>query len=201
MTSKKITQLTAATVAELADASVVPLVIDPSGSPTTRKSTLSALGAMPASWLDELAAGHTLGSVVLGDYSVGMKFCARRSGQTCTGVRFYWNDGASKTIRCTLWKGGVAQKTADVAVSGVGYYTGTFSAANLTRNEDWYVSIREDTGGLYAYDTTITRGPLYPLRMRDIVVIHAGLYAAGNAQPSTAVSSTGSYPCEPVVTG
>lgn len=201
MADKKITQLTEATVAELTDAAALPVVIDPSGTPTTRKSTLSKIGALPKSWLDELAAGHAWASVNAGDYSVGMKFCARRSSQTCTGVRFYWNDATPKTVRCTLWKGGAAQKTADVSVNGAGYYTGTFSAANLTRNENWFVSIRESGGTLYAYHVVIDRLPIPPLWSRDIVIVHAGLYSAGNAEPATVAASAASYPIEPVVTG
>ncbi len=202
MADKKVSQLTAGTSAEITAASLIPVVIDPGGSPGSRKVTLEQIAVPPASWLDELAATHTLPSVIGGDFSVGMRFAAKRSGQTCTGVRFYWNDGASKTIRCTLWKGGVAQKTVDVSVNAVGYYTGWFaSSMAITRNEDWYVSIRESGGSLYELHVAGVRLPAVPVWARDYVVVHAGLYAAGNAQPSTSVAVGANYAVEPLVTG
>jgi hypothetical protein len=115
-------------------------------------------------------------------------------------VRFYWNSGTPRTVKCVLWKGGVAQKTVNVAVSGVGYYTGTFTAQAITRNEDWFATIWESSAVEYQLHSTLTRMPVSPTLLRDIFVIDGATYEAGDTEPLTVLAGAG-YPVEPVITG
>lgn len=203
MAQKKISALTQATNAEQGDDDLVVIVIDPSGSPASRKTTLSRLGAPARSWLSLIAAHEpTATAVAAGSFTTGVRFCARRTGQTCTGVRFHWNGATARTVTCTLWKGGAAVKTVDVAVSGAGYYTGTFaSAAAITEYEEWYATIWDKSGTEYQLHRTAVKLPARPVTQRDYIVLAASEYAAGNAQPNTSFSTTDTYPVEPVVTG
>lgn len=203
MAQKKISALTQATNAEQGDDDLVVIVIDPSGSPASRKTTLSRLGAPARSWL-ALVAAHSVAwpAIGAGSFSAGMKFCARRTGQTCTGVRFYWNGATARTVKATIWKGGAAQKTVDIAVNGAGYYTATFaSAASLTTNEEWYVTAWEKSGTEYTVYQTAVPLPPRSAHLRDYVVLDPCVYAVGDAQPNTTPSTADTYPVEPVVTG
>ena len=58
MATKKITALDQATNAAQGDNDLVPIIVDPSGTPITKKTTLSRIGVAPKSFLDELAAGQ-----------------------------------------------------------------------------------------------------------------------------------------------
>lgn len=203
MAQKKISQLTQATNAEQGDDDLVVIVIDPSGSPASRKTTLSRLGAPARSWL-ALVAAHSVAfpAIGAGSFSAGMKFCARRTGQTCTGVRFYWSGATARTVKVTIWKGGAAQKTVNVAVNGAGYYTGTFaSAASITQNEEWYVTAWENSGTEYTVYQTAVPLPPRSAYLRDYVVLDPCIYAVGDAQPNTTPSTDDTYPVEPIVTG
>ncbi len=203
MTQKKFTQLTQATNAEQGDDDVAAIVIDPGGSPASRKTTLARMGAPGRSWVSTVFVHEpTPGAVSAGSFSTGIRFCARRAGQTCTGVRFYWAGATARTVKCTLWKGGASVKTVDVAVSGAGYYTGTFaSAAAITAYEEWYVSVWDKSATEYQLHQSTAKLPTMPLWLRDYTVLLSSLYVAGDAQPTTTFSATDGYPVEPVVTG
>lgn len=204
----KITALTQATVAETTDAALLPIVIDPSGAPATRKTSLARLGLVPGSWLD-LARTHEGDSAASGgDYTVGTEFCALRSGQVCTGMRFRWGGAIARTIKCALWKKGAGiQKTIDVSVTAAGIYTATWSGSQaITANETWIVSIWEKSGAEFMpQSSTITRLPSRPLRLRDYLVINPSVYynPSGDGEPNTTGSTTTGFSCwaEPIVTG
>lgn len=205
--TKKITELTAATLTDVIDAALVPIVADPSGAPNTRKARLDLLGVLPGSWLDLGRAHEGDTAASGGNYTVGTEFCAVRSGQTCVGVRFYWGSATPRTIKCVLWKkGSGAQKSVDVAVSGAGVYTATLDAVAITQNETWIVSIWEKSGTQFMPQTgTLTRIPSRPLRMRNCVILNPCVYYAtgGDGEPDTTGSTVTAFSCwaEPIVTG
>lgn len=205
--TKKISQLTDATLAQIGDDALVVIVTDPSGSPLTLRTTLEKLGAPPSSWLDfgrkhegDIAASG-------GNFTVGSKFCAARTSQTCTGMRFYWGGAIARTIKCALWKAGSGiQKTTDVSVTGAGIYTATWSAAAITANETWIVSIWDKSGTEFMPQTSpLTRLPSRPIRLRNYTLIDPCVYygAGGDGEPATTGSSLTAFSCwaEPIVTG
>lgn len=209
--STKVSALTQATNAEIADASLAYLVIDPSGTPTSRKSTLSRVGALPDSYLTLLTEVFSPSTAVInGDFTVGVGFVPARSGQECTGVRFFWNEASARTIKASLFdRNGNSLKTASVTTSGsAGVFTATFSSAqSLSRATQGYVVAIYETGGTRYQpgETPVTvygvniHGLLGNVAFRDYTVVGAGAYAAGDAFPSTQFST--SYLIEPVISG
>jgi len=209
--STKVSALTQATNAEIADASLAYLVVDPSGTPTSRKSTLSRVGALPDSYLNLMTEVFSPSSAVInGNYTVGVGFVPARSGQECTGVRFVWNEAAARTIKASLFdRNGNSLKTATVTTSGTaGVFTATFSSAqSLSRSAHGYVVAIHETGGtryqqgesaVTVYGVNIY-GLLGTVPFRDYTVVGNGAYAAGDAFPSTQFAS--SYLIEPVISG
>jgi hypothetical protein len=203
MATKKFTDLTQATQAEVTDAALVALAIDPSGTPASRKTSLARAGALPKSWLDSLALQSAFGSNSAGSFTTGVRFGARRASQKCNGLRFYWNHATPYTIKCSLWKGGAGiQATANVSVSGAGYYSAAWSEVAITGSEDWYVTIWENSGTRYQlHQDASSRIPARPLWLRDYCLFAAADYAAGDAEPNTSFSATDSYPVEPLLVG
>lgn len=205
--TKKITELTAATLTQVTDAALLALVADPSGAPNTRKVALELLGIAPSSWLDLGRAHEGDTAATGGSFTVGSEFCAVRSAQTCTGMRFYWGSATPRTIKCVLWKKGSGlQKTVDVAVSGAGVYSAAFDPVSITRNETWIVSIWEKSGTQYMpQGSAITRIPARPLRLRNYVLVNPCVYysAGGDGEPGTTGPATNAFSCwaEPIVTG
>lgn len=209
--STKVSALTQATNAELSDASLAYVVTDPSGTPTSRKSTLSRLGALPDSYLDlitEVFSPTT--AVISGNYTVGIAFAPARAGQSCTGVRFYWNEASARSIKCSLFdRNGNSLKNATVTTSGsAGVFTATFgSAQSLSRSAGGYVVAMYETSGT-VYQPGEVPLTLYGVNMygllnnvffRDYVVTGPGAYRAGDAFPNTIFSSA--YLLEPVISG
>jgi hypothetical protein len=204
----KITALTQATVAETTEAALLPIVIDPSGAPTTRKTSLERLGLVPGSWLDLARTHEADGAASGGNYTVGTEFCALRSGQVCTGMRFRWGGAIARTIKCALWKKGAGvQKTIDVAVTAAGLYTATWSGSQaITTNETWIVSIWEKSGTEFMpQSAAITRIPARPLRLRDYLIVNPSVYYSlgGDGEPDITGSTSTGFLCwaEPIVTG
>jgi len=209
--STKVSALTQATNSEITDDSLAYVVTDPSGTPTSRKSTLSRLGALPDSYLNLITEVFSPSvAVINGDYTVGIAFVPARSGQECTGVRFLWNEASARTIKATLFNsGGTALKTATVTTSGTaGVFTATFSSAqSLSRNAGGYVvGIYETSGTRYQQgETPVTLysvniyGLLGNVSFRDYTVVGPGAYRAGDGFPQTTFST--SYILEPVISG
>lgn len=209
--STKVSALTQATNAELADASLTYLVIDPSGTPASRKSTLARIGTLPDSYVDQVREIYSSWAAVTnGNYTTGSAFIPARTSQTCTGIRFYWNEAAVRTIKCSLYRysDGFSLATANVNTSGTaGVFTATFASP---------VSLSRDTACIAAiYDTAATRyaqgqapssianaypiGLLTSVLLRDYAVIGQGMYGSGDAKPTSAHIYL--YAVEPVISG
>jgi hypothetical protein len=207
MADKKITQLTAGVLTEVTDAALLAMVADPSGTPTTRKVALELLGVPPSSWLDYIRLHEADSAASGGSFTVGTEFCAVRSGQTCTGMRFRWGGAIARTVKCALWKKGAGiQKTADVSVTAAGIYTASWGAHSITRNETWIVSIWEKSGAEFMPQTsTLTRVMPRPTRLRNYVITNPSVYYAtgGDGEPDTTGSTATAFSCfaEPIVTG
>jgi hypothetical protein len=208
--STKVSALTAATNAELADTSLAYVVIDPSGTPASKKSTLAQVGGLPKSWVDEVNAISPFTSTTGGSYTVGIAFLPARSGQSCVGVRFYWPEAATRTVRCSLFAigGGAALKTADVTTSGsAGYFSATFTGESLTAGTAYLVGIWETSGTVYQAGKATTAVAIMgeyvpttgPRRYRDFIVVGQGGYAAGDTAPTN--NHAFFYAAEPLVSG
>jgi hypothetical protein len=200
-----------ATNAQLGDASLAYVVTDPSGTPTSGKSTLSRIGTLPDSYLDLITDIFSPSTAVIGgNYTVGIAFAPLRAGQSCTGVRFLWNEASARTIKATLFdRNGSALKTATVTTSGTpGVFTATFSSAqSLSRSAGGYViAVYETTGAHYQpgenpltlYGVNMY-GLLGNVSFRDYTVTGPSAYAGGDAFPTTTFNTC--YLLEPVISG
>lgn len=206
--STKVSALTQATNAELADASLAYVVIDPSGTPASRKSTLARLGMPAVSVIEEARAYYGTPASSATNYTNGLAFQARRDSCTCTGIRAYWDNATSTTLKMSLFDGsGSSLATVNVASSSTGYKTGTFgSPVSLTRGTVYLAAIWDGvrqvpapqavygTGGGTSY--LVQPGTM----LRDIWVANWGMYAAGDAAPTT-VASGYLYLVEPIISG
>jgi hypothetical protein len=215
--STKVSALTQATNAELADASLTYLVIDPSGTPASRKSTLARIGTRVDSWLDRVHEITTAAaeSVTAADNTTGVNFIAARTSQTCTGVRFYWPEATARTIRCKLWEwnNATALASVDVTTSGsAGYFTGTFaSAVSLDTTKGYQVSVYQTGGNVVlvgvlpvAYGGAIVLQPITrPYECRDYTIVTGAYYGAGgDSRPNTnSTIADRIYSVEPLVSG
>jgi hypothetical protein len=211
MANAKITDLTQATNAELGDDSLAYVVTDPSGTPTSRKSTLSRLGALPDSYLDLLTEVFSPSLPVIGgNYTIGVAFAPARANQSCTGIRFLWNEAAVRTIKATLFdRNGVVKQTATVTTSGTaGVFTATFPMPEvLLRNAGGYVvAIYETTAAMYQQGEIPQT--LYGVNMygflgnvffRDYTITGNGAYGLGDLFPT--VNFATCYHIEPVISG
>jgi hypothetical protein len=206
--STKVSALTAATNSELADTSLAYVVVDPSGTPASKKSTLAQVGGAPKSWVDDVTAVLAFTGTTGGSYTVGVAFLPARSGQSCVGVRFYWPEAATRTIRCSLFAigGGAALKTADVTTSGsAGYFSATFTGEALTAGTAYLVGIWETSGTVYQTGkaSIAIMGEYVPTtaprRYRDFIVVGQGGYAAGDSAPTN--NHAFFYAAEPLVSG
>ena len=88
-----------------------------------------------------------------GDCTIGFRFLVTRASKI-TGMKFYWPDATSKTVKCALWdSGGTVLKTVNVTTTGVGEYTASFdSAQDLTAFASYFLSVyvTDHSGALYA---------------------------------------------------
>lgn len=204
--STKVSALTQATNAELTDTSLAYVVIDPSGTPASKKSTLAQVGGLPKSLVDEAVLHHTFSTPIAGDYTIGTLFFPLRSGQTCTGVRCYWTGTSVVSLKMQIWEivAGVYTSKANVTVTttgSAGYFSGTFgSAVALDPKLQYAASLYETAGAVY--QNFQTREPCLPtnLRLRDIFYL-AHNYGAGDAAPNAADVTTRLYALEPLVSG
>jgi hypothetical protein len=211
MANAKITDLTQATNSEMGAASLAYVVIDPSGTPASKKSTLARMGALPDSWVDETYA--VIGAMALqaGTVTAGICFQRRRSGQQCTGVRLYWDGGVgAQTLTIDLWEystllgAGSNVATGTVSANAQGIISGTFSSAYTLLPDKLYVASWHNG----SYWPNYLAGPYYGMRdramFRDYVVIDGGVYKLGggaNAAPDTTlgVGSGNIFEIEPVI--
>lgn len=217
--STKVSSLTQATNVELADASLAYVVTDPGGTPASKKSTLARIGARPKSWLDRVfeVCGATE-SLAAANATTGVNWIAARSGQTCTGVRFFWpSEGTARTIKVSLWEtgSGTALKTANVTTTSgsAGYYTGTFaSAQSLDTTKIYQVSVYETSGSVCYVGVLPATAPggqvllqpiTRPIEMRDYTVVSGAFYnSSGDSRPNTnTLIADRIYSVEPLVSG
>lgn len=203
MADVKIRDLSSASV--LASTDIIEVTVDPGGTPASKKATLAQMRTVAAnSWLDMLTTTTSpLSSIGSGSWTLGVQFCALRSGQTCVGLRFYWAGTTPRTIKCSLYKTGVGQvATTNVSVSGAGVYSASWAGVAIDGTSDWYVAIYETSGSEYQQHVTIsTRIPARPL-MLNYLLIHSAGYSGGDAIPAGATRpSTDAFMIEPLVNG
>ena len=210
--STKVSALTQATNSEITDASLAYLVVDPSGTPTSRKSSLDRLGTMKDSWVDD-AGDLVTWAVGAASNTTGHYFINLRSGQTCTGIRVYWAGTTSRTLKLALYEDGTASPLASGTVTTTttpGIYTVTFgSPVSLDRKKAYCATCYEQAGAqsMAATAMLVSGGGFYWLapgyasgRYRDYVISTWAAYASGDALPGSL--TTGSiYPVEPLVSG
>jgi hypothetical protein len=213
MANTKITGLTQATNAEMGAASLSYVVIDPSGTPASKKSTLARMGALPNSWVDETYAVIGATPLQAGTVTSGICFQRRRDSQQCTGVRLYWDGGVgAETLSVDLWEynnlptvsAGTNVATGTVVANAQGIVTGVFSSAYTLLPDKLYVASWHNAN----YWPNYLAGPYYGMRdramFRDYVVVDGGVYKSGggaNAAPDTSLG-TGSgsiFQIEPVI--
>jgi hypothetical protein len=210
--STKVSALTQATNAEITDATLTYLVVDPSGTPASKKSTLARIGTLKDSWVDDAGDLVTWG-VGGGNSTTGHYFLSNRSGQTCTGVRVYWAGTAVRTLKLTLWEDGVGTELASATVTTTttpGIYTATFGSAVALNRKKAYCATCYETSGtetnvvqpMLSVAGTYWLAPWYAggARYRDFMIITWAAYASGDALPG---STQGGYvyPVEPMVSG
>lgn len=211
MANVKITGLTQATNAELEGSSLAYVVTDPLGTPASKKSTLERLGLPPKSFIEELTAYYGIAAMQTQDITLGLGFFPVRSGQTCTGVRIYWNSTVVATLKLALWAGtGGELASVNITTTGTaGYHSGTFaSAVSLTQSVCYLASVWNTAGvatQLGESQRVVAQGsqifPLvYPFRFRDYLLAADGKYAGGNNAP-TQNNTNVLYPVEPLISG
>ena len=201
--STKVSALTAATNAELTDDSLAYVVTDPSGTPASKKSTLAQIGGLPKSYATLVNRHQTMGALNAGSFTIGVRFYAVRSGQSCTGVRVYWPGGkGALTLKLSLWVAGVNERTGNVAVNAAGFYTVTFvSAYSLDPKVEYTVSCWETSGAWYLGIVERIGVTAIPQRFRDYFMSVVYSYAGGDSNPSTNNAGTWSVELEPLVSG
>jgi len=205
--STKVSALTQATNAELAGASLAYVVIDPSGTPASRKSTLARIGALPVSFLDEWSDYYGFALNQAGDYTTGQAFVPRRTSQTCTGIRVYWNSATATTLKLALYPtgGGAALASVNVSSSSAGFKTGTFaSAVNLTKSSSYVAAVYSSAGGqapeLAPGGKPTAAALALGDKFRDFAILGWGYYQTGDASPSQ-VYTNNFYAVEPIISG
>lgn len=210
--STKVSALTQATNAEIADATLTYLVVDPSGTPTSRKSSLARIGTLKDSWVDD-AGELVTWAVGVGNLSTGHYFLCNRSGQSCTGVRVYWAGTTVRTLKLSLWEDTVGTALASATVTTTttpGIYSATFgSAVSLDRKKAYAVTCFENSNSqAMTSQQMISSGGVYWLgpwpanggRYRDFMIATYAANSSGDALPGNVMSGY-VYPVEPLVSG
>lgn len=206
--STKVSALTQATNAELAGASLAYVVTDPGGTPASKKSTLARLGLPSVSSIEEARAYYGTPASSATNYTNGLAFQARRDSCTCTGIRAYWDNATATTLKLSLFNGaGTSLATVNVASSSSGYKTGTFvTPVSLTRGTVYLAAIWDGVRQVPAPQAVYGTGGggnylVQPGTMlRDFWIANWGVYAAGDAAPTT-VASGYLYLVEPIISG
>ena len=187
-TASQLVALTQATNTELNDDSLAYVVIDPSGTPISRKSTIARMGTLPESYLEMVGLHQTIGIPSSGNYTIGVRFYPARASQECTGVRVYWRGTSSVTLKLGLYEVGVAGILASGNVTTTttpGIYTVTFGGAVALNPKKQYIASCYETSGSvflsYVGNLTILAPPL---RFRDYHITDSYYYEAGDINPT-----------------
>lgn len=205
--STKVSALTQATNAELSTAALAYIVADPSGTPVSRKSTLARLGLPPVSFLEEWEDYYGFNVNASGDFTTGQSFVPRRVGQTCTGIRVYWNNATATTLTLSLYPtgGGAALASGTVASSSAGYKSVTFGTpVSLTKSNSYVAAVY--SAALGQAPALVPSGkPTQPAialgdKFRDFAILGWGYYHTGNTSPSFPYSNA-FYAVEPLISG
>jgi hypothetical protein len=160
-----------------------------------------ALFFSPITWL----VAQTTPVVLGGNFTTGVSFQVTQS-VVCSGIYFYWAGAVSRTIKCVLRNGaGTTLASIDVAVSGAGFYTGTFSSpqtiapADATGTTSFKASIWENSATEYArWATAPALLPAQPfVGGPKVIWENFKKFAAGDANP-TSTSGAEHYPVEPI---
>lgn len=114
------------------------------------------------------------------------------STRSILGARFFWNHATAVTVRISLWNSaGTLLATKDVAVSGIGDFTGTFtSSVSLSAGSTYWLGIWETSGARCmpgVSGSTSARFRVAPEPYRGWIRLGGYCSATGNARPSTAV--------------
>lgn len=175
-----------------------PIASRPVGS-----SSSGSTVTVPAPWSPVTRSAALTELTGSGSVSVGMRFQAMQA-MSLTGVRFRRTAVTAGTIKASLWDaGGTRVATVDVAVNGVGTYSGTFaSAVTATPAADYVVSVWDKAGaGGWFSEALDTAGkyPAVPFATPPLVVLHRALYKTGDAFPDTASpdGADAMFPVEP----
>jgi hypothetical protein len=211
-TAADLVALTQATNTELNDDSLAYVVIDPSGTPTSRKSTLARLG-LPPKYIANQVLQLATPTITTADSSTGQYFLASRVNQQCTGVRVYWAGGSVVTLKLSLWQDGVpggALASGTVTTTGAaGFYSVTFgSPVSLTRTIAYIATCYEQTGTVAMAPSSM--GPIgsyYHLNpsfggflLMDYNMTTWAYAATGDALPGT-ITGGFLYPIDPLISG
>lgn len=189
-TASELVALTQATNTELNDDSLAYVVIDPSGTPISRKSTIARMGTLPESYLEMVGLHQTISTPASGDYTIGVRFYPARASQECTGVRVYWRGTSSVTLKLALYEanvGGTLQSGSVTTTTTPGIYSVTFGSTVALDPKKLYIASCYETSGSvflnYAANISILTPPL---RFRDYHLTDSYYYATGDANPGLA---------------
>ena len=212
MANAKITDLTQATGSELTDNSLVYVVTDPSGTPSSKKSAVSRLGLPPKSLIETQLLYGTIGATGSGQsITLGTCFLLRRSGQECTGVRLYWSGTSLATLSVKLYPGGggAAIRSATITTTGVaGYYEVAFNTPySFTDTTVSYVVSAWANTSLQlgeAQRVLPTGSSIFAIApgfvFRDYILASDGKFSGGDNNP-TQNNTQVLYPIEPIING
>ena len=210
--STKVSALTQATNAELAGASLTYLVTDPSGTPASKKSSLSRIG-LPTGWVDEIQQSTGTQTLQAGGVQHGSTFIRLRSGQQGTGVRFWWNGGVgAQTVTIELFEypgdinsAGTSVASGTVSCNAQGIYSGTFSSAYTLLAGKSYAATWYNANYWSVYSSLSYLGPRDRVRFRDYILIDGGVYKSGGGTGAPTVTlGVGTdrvFLIEPVISG
>jgi hypothetical protein len=210
-TASEVVALTQATNILLDTGSLAYIVIDPSGTPASRKTTLARLGLPPkyvANQVLELATP----SITVANQTTGQYFLANRTNQTCTGVRVYWAGTSAVTLSLSLWQDGVPgaplASASVITTTTAGFYSASFAAAiNLSRSLAYIATCYETTGTSAMVASSMALGGYFHLNptfggylFMDHRLTSWAYTAAGNALPGS-ISGGSLFPVDPLISG
>jgi len=213
--STKVSALTQATNTELADASLAYVVIDPSGTPASRKSTLARIGTKPRSLIEAGEDIFGLPSAPAGyNGTIGLPFIRKRASQTCTGVRVKLAYATALTLKVSLYPwSGAALATANISYTGPGTWEGTFATAvSLSAGTVYKAAVFNATAQPYAWSMTsawitgLAAGNKFwdldtrPIEFRDYYAVNWVHAVGADSNPNVVVPDTVSL-VEPIISG